>query len=102
MDLRSRLWGKVKACPPTPKRRRWMPLFPQNARAARTKFPCPARSAGLLNARSVVGGQIIHDLSDVRILDRRAVDLDHLGHFRRPEILFEFFTARLRLDVVGG
>jgi len=34
---------------------------------------------------SVGRGEIIDDLSDVRIVDRRAVDLDHLGHFGLPK-----------------
>ena len=54
------------------------------------------------SAISIIRGEIVDDLSDIRIVDRRAVDLDHLGHFRLPEILLEFFAARLRLDVIGG
>jgi len=63
-----------------------------------------ANGSGTIRPRaiSIIRGEIIHDLSDIRIFDRRAIDLDHLGHFRRPEILLEFFAARLRPDVIGG
>src|SRR5664279_5271598 len=47
-------------------------------------------------------GQIIHDLGNVGIIDRGAIDLDHFGHFGLPEILLEFRSARLGVDVVSG
>src|SRR5258707_11798632 len=51
--------------------------------------------------RSSIGrGEIVDDLADVGILDRRAIDLDHLRHFGLPEVLLE--PARLGIDVVGG
>src|SRR4030088_2517910 len=51
---------------------------------------------------SVGRGEIIDDLANVRIVDRRAIDLDHLCHFGLPEVLLEFRPARLRVDVVRG
>src|SRR5258705_10575205 len=51
--------------------------------------------------RALVGrGQIIDDLANVRIVDRRAIDLDHLRDFGLPEVLLEFRPTRLRADVV--
>src|SRR5258708_2840657 len=51
--------------------------------------------------RSSIGrGEIVDDLASVGILDRRAIDLDHLRHFGLPEVLVE--PARLGTDVVGG
>src|SRR5258708_5361550 len=51
--------------------------------------------------RALVGrGQIIDDLANVRIVDRRAIDLDHLRDFGLPEVLLEFRPARLSADVV--
>src|SRR4030088_2817935 len=38
---------------------------------------------------------------DVRIVDRRPINLDHLRHFGLPEILLEFRPARLGVDVVS-
>src|ERR1700704_956397 len=49
---------------------------------------------------SVGRGEIIDDLANVRIIDRRAIDFDHLRHFGLPEILL--VPARLRADVVRG
>src|SRR5437870_1145449 len=46
--------------------------------------------------------EIVDDPADLLLVDRRAVDLDHLGHFRLPKVLFEFLPARLRSDVVSG
>src|SRR5258708_20327003 len=51
--------------------------------------------------RALVGrGQIIDDLANVRIVDRRAIDLDHLRDLGLPEVLLEFRPARLSADVV--
>src|ERR1700704_168032 len=49
---------------------------------------------------SVGRGEIIDDLANVRILDRGAIDFDHLRHFGLPEVLL--VPARLRADVVRG
>jgi hypothetical protein len=46
--------------------------------------------------------QIVHNLADVRLIDWRSVDLDHLGHLCLPEVSLEFRAARLGLDIVGG
>src|SRR4029077_12250724 len=65
--------------------------------------PTQAGAADRASRRiSVRRGEILDDLADVRLVDRRAIDLDHLGHFGSPKVLFEFFALRLRLDVVGG
>src|ERR1700730_1712068 len=45
--------------------------------------------------------QIIHNLADVRLLDWRTVNLDHLGHLDPPEVFLEFRTPGLGLDIVG-
>src|SRR6266481_5076725 len=51
--------------------------------------------------RALVGrGQIIDDLANVRIVDRRAIDLDHFRDFGLPEVVLEFRPARLSADVV--
>src|SRR5258707_11911849 len=51
--------------------------------------------------RSSIGrGEIVDDLASVGILDRRAIDLDHLRHFGLPEVLLE--PERLGIDVVRG
>jgi hypothetical protein len=47
------------------------------------------------------GGEIIDDLGNIRIVDRCAINLDHLGHLGLPEILLEFGAARLGVDIVG-
>src|SRR5437879_6964459 len=64
--------------------------------------PCHADArARFTSERISVGrGEIIDDLANVRILDRRAIDLDHLRHFGLPEVLLE--PARLGADVVRG
>src|ERR1700681_850016 len=59
------------------------------------------RSKRLWIMASICRRQIVDDLADIGILDRRAVDFDHLGHFGLPEILFEFSSVRLGLDVIG-
>jgi hypothetical protein len=46
---------------------------------------------------SVRHGGIVDDLSDIRIVDRGAIDLDHLGHFGLQKILPELFAPRLVL-----
>src|SRR6202022_4124223 len=54
----------------------------------------PMRARGSAWKRISVGrGEIIDDLANVGILDRRAIDLDHLRHFGLPEVLLE--PARL-------
>jgi hypothetical protein len=45
--------------------------------------------------------EILDDLADVGIVDRRTIDLDHLGYLGLPEILLELFALGLGLDVVG-
>src|SRR5216684_8156535 len=59
-----------------------------------------ARRVSAWTRISVGRGEIVDDLADVGILDRRAIDLDHLRHFSLPEVLLE--PARLGTDVVGG
>src|ERR1700686_4334369 len=44
--------------------------------------------------------QIIHNLADVRVIDWRTVDLDHLGYLGPPEVFLEFRTPGLGLDIV--
>src|SRR5258707_12746632 len=63
--------------------------------------PAPQRCRARAAARSVIGGEIVDDLADVALVDRGAVDLDHLGDFGLPEILLRFLHARLSLDVVA-
>src|SRR6185437_3269498 len=45
--------------------------------------------------------QVLDDRRDVLLVDRRAVDLDHLGDLGLPEVLLELGAGRLGLDVVG-
>jgi hypothetical protein len=49
---------------------------------------------------SVSRGQIVDDLADICVLDRRAIDLDHLGHLRLPESFLVLYR-RLRGDVIS-
>src|SRR5215467_13689893 len=49
---------------------------------------------------SVRCGEIIDDLADVALVDGGAVGLDHLRHFRLPEVLLEARSARLRPYIV--
>ena len=59
-----------------------------------------SRSVSL--ARTSIGrGEIRRRSSDIGIIDRCAVDLDHLGHLGLPEVLLELRAGRLGLDVVG-
>src|SRR4030088_27509 len=44
--------------------------------------------------------QIIHNLADVRLIDWRTVNLDHLGHLSPPKVFLEFGTPGLGLDIV--
>src|SRR5690242_14016907 len=45
--------------------------------------------------------QVFDDRRDVLLVDRRTVDLDHLGDLGLPEVLLELRPGRLGLDVVG-
>ena len=46
--------------------------------------------ASVSNQVSVGRGEIIDDLANVRIVDRRAIDLDHLRYFGLLESLLNF------------
>ena len=52
-------------------------------------------------ARVVGRGQVLDDLRDVLLVDRRAVDLDHLRDLGLPEVLLEFRALRLGQHIVG-
>src|SRR5258708_2304392 len=80
-------------------------LVPTSIATTAPTFPvgriASARDSAL--NRILVGrGEVIDDLADIGIVDRRTVDLDHLGDFRLPEVLPEFLPARLGVDVIGG
>ena len=53
--------------------------------------------------RITVGrGEIVDDLGDVGVVDRRAIGLDHFRHFGLPESCLNFGPARLGVDVIRG
>src|SRR5207244_6648346 len=74
----------------------------QEARLNRPASDAARRARTACWHESSVGrSEVFDDLSDVSIVDRRTIDLDHLGHFGLPEILLEFRAARLGVDVIG-
>src|SRR6266496_4248410 len=78
-------------------------LFPCfDAFSSREPVSTPDQVQGRLSLENaLIGrGQIIDDLANVGIVDRRAIDLDHLRDFGLPEVLLEFRPARLGADVV--
>src|ERR1700730_13740076 len=68
----------------------------------RSSFMLSKRSRATRRSRASIRlCQIIHNLADVRLINWRTVNLDHLGHFGPPEVLLEFRTSGLGLDIVG-
>jgi hypothetical protein len=47
----------------------------------------PAPRGSALETSSIGCGEIVDNLANVDILDRRTIDLDHLRHFGLPEVL---------------
>src|ERR1700737_4163564 len=68
----------------------------------RSSFMLSKRSLGTRRLRASIRlCQIIHNLADVRLIDWRTVNLDHLGHLGPPEVFLKFRTPGLGLDIVG-
>src|SRR6202171_6537474 len=67
----------------------------------RSSFMLSKRSRATRRSRASIRlFQIIHNLADVRLIDWRTVNLDHLGHLGPPEVFLEFRTPGLGLDIV--
>src|SRR5258707_9499254 len=64
------------------------------------KAGAASASDSSLSRASIRLCQIIHNLADVRLIDWRTVNLDHLGHLGPPEVFLEFRTPGLGLDIV--
>src|SRR3984893_18136481 len=68
----------------------------------RSSFMLSKRSRATRRSRASIRlFQIIHNLADVRLIDWRTVNLDHLGHLSPPEVILEFRTPGLGLDIVS-